>query len=52
MRASMSLEPAQREVGEDGSDDGNGVKKSCGQAPAVTPASLAPVHSVETQALP
>jgi len=36
----------------DGSDDGNGVKKSCGQAPAFTPASLAPVHSVETQALP
>jgi len=46
MRASMSLEPAQREVAEDGSDDGNGVKKSCGHAPAFTPAPLEPLHSV------
>ena len=29
----MSLEPAQREVAEDGSDDGNGVKKAAAMRP-------------------
>jgi hypothetical protein len=34
MKISMSLEPAQREVAENGSDDGNRVKKTSGHAPA------------------
>ena len=35
MKISMSLEPAQREVAEIGSDDGNRVKKTSGHAPAI-----------------
>ena len=52
MQIGMSLEPAQREVAEDGSDDGNGFKNIGGLTPAFRPVPLEPIHSVKNQALP